>query len=96
MDKGIYTDKPIMLSGLSENKHRIASEIAADITSKILFAFGDTESDIPLFRCAKHSFINGHNRFWDSNDVYYIKFEDMNSDEIILSKMETVLSASEL
>ena len=60
VEKGIYTNQ-YQNNGLDDNKEQIVKQIRKDKENEILFAFGDSISDIPLLKVAKKSFINNTN-----------------------------------
>lgn len=73
-------------TGTSESKEKIIEKITATNDVEVLFAFGDSISDIPLLKCAQCSFVNNSKRFLEKNDILYLDFEDEKAKKIITEK----------
>ena len=91
VEKGIYTNQ-YQNNGLDDNKEQIVKQIRKDKENEILFAFGDSISDIPLLKVAKKSFINNTNtKFIELKNANYYDFNKKETGEKIIQEMEKVL-----
>ncbi len=71
---GKYTEDCILNTAIGSGKQVIVDEIIKEQDTKILFAFGDSEADIPLLVSATQSFINSEKKFLQGN-VHYFDFK---------------------
>ena len=91
VEKGIYTNQ-YQNNGLDDNKEQIVKQIRKDKENEILFAFGDSISDIPLLKVAKKSFINNTNtKFIELKNANYYDFNKKETGKKIIQEMEKVL-----
>ena len=91
IEKGIYTNQ-YQNNGLDDNKEQIVKQIRKDKENEILFAFGDSISDIPLLKVAKKSFINNTNtKFIELKNANYYDFNKKETGKKIIQEMEKVL-----
>lgn len=91
VEKGIYTNQ-YQNNGLDDNKEQIVKQIRKDKENKILFAFGDSISDIPLLKVAKKSFINNTNtKFIELENANCYDFGKKENGKKITQEMEKVL-----
>ena len=91
LENGIYTDNYIN-NGLDENKQKIIDDLLKNSDNKILFAFGDSISDIPLLKAADKCFINNtKTKFNGLESEEYFDFSNKENGKIIVNEMEEIL-----
>jgi len=91
-DNGKYTENCIVNTAIGEGKEIIVKELLKEEPeTKIVFAFGDAEADIPLLVSAKQGFVNNSNRFLDRESIDYFDFDDIETGDKILKIMEDTI-----
>lgn len=86
--EGKYTQDCIVNTAIGEGKSVIIQELLRrEPKTDILFAFGDSEADIPMLKAAKQGFINNSNRFLEQGNINYFDFTSKQAGEQILELM---------
>ena len=90
-DGSIFNGNITFNSGLSKSKEKVVNQICS-FDKEVIFAFGDSLSDVPLLRSAKCSFVNNSKKFIDEENVHYFDFDDDENSKIIINKMQETLN----
>lgn len=89
VENGNYSGSFEINTGMTINKEKIVNTICK--SKEILFAFGDSISDIPMFKKAKYSFVNNNEEFFKGDNIFYLNFSNEQSEKIIMEKINECL-----
>ena len=79
-------------TGIGSGKQKFIDDIVAK-DKEILFAFGDSVSDIPLLKSAKYSFVNSNKNFLDKENIYYLDFWKEEDILFIVEKIKEAINS---
>lgn len=88
--KGKYLGSLKINTGMTKSKEKIIKDIC--INKEVLFAFGDSISDIPAFKNAKYSFVNNNEKIFEGDNIFYLDFRNDKSGDIIMEKINECLT----
>ena len=92
VNKGTYTGAFSDYIATSDGKEKIIRELIQNDDLCVKFSFGDSISDIPLFKVANCAFVNNTKRFLEHSNIEYLNFDNAEACSLIMNKMMNEMS----